>query len=267
MPEKNEAFPNGFEAVVLVVATFLIRVFVTTGLHDVRGLLELDAPQRSALADVIAYGVLMALLMQFKGLSYRRLFHSSTSSAATTLVLLVPPVLMLIPALLIVMGWLQEVLQSIAPLSKWEEAAFSEMASGTLASVVIVCLIAPVVEEMLFRGVILRGFLHRYTRWHAIAASSIVFGVAHMNLYQFVGATLIGLLLGWLYERSKSLIPCIALHMAYNTAVTAAATDTLPSEAGLSLGSVVIGLTALALAIAGAKLLRRLLVAKAVGDT
>jgi hypothetical protein len=44
--------------------------------------------------------------------------------------------------------------------------------------------------------------------------------MAHLNIYQFVAALLLGALSGWLYERSRSLVPCIALHSAYNTALT-----------------------------------------------
>jgi membrane protease YdiL (CAAX protease family) len=41
-----------------------------------------------------------------------------------------------------------------------------------------------------------------------------------MNIYQFVVALVLGVLSGWLYERSRSLIPCIALHVSYNSALT-----------------------------------------------
>lgn len=70
---------------------------------------------------------------------------------------------------------------------------------------------------MLFRGVILRGFLEQYPRPMAIFGSAVLFGAAHLNIYQFVLGVVMGALLGWLYERARSLIPCIALHGVYNT--------------------------------------------------
>jgi len=78
-----------------------------------------------------------------------------------------------------------------------------------------------VLEEMLFRGVILRGFLQHYPPGLAIAGSAIVFGLAHMNLYQFVVAFVIGGLSGWLYARTRSLLPSIVLHACYNGSLTA----------------------------------------------
>jgi membrane protease YdiL (CAAX protease family) len=65
----------------------------------------------------------------------------------------------------------------------------------------------------------LRAFLERYPRGLAISYSALYFGAAHLNIYQFFLAFLLGLLLGWLYERSRSLVPCIVLHGALNTTV------------------------------------------------
>ncbi|WP_245725426.1 CPBP family intramembrane glutamic endopeptidase [Pandoraea oxalativorans] len=81
------------------------------------------------------------------------------------------------------------------------------------------CRFAPVVEEMLFRGIVLRGFLTQYPSGTAIAHSAAVFGLAHLNIYQVVTLPLIGLILGKMYERTRSILPGILLHMAYNTAV------------------------------------------------
>jgi membrane protease YdiL (CAAX protease family) len=82
------------------------------------------------------------------------------------------------------------------------------------------CVAAPVLEEMLFRGVILRGFLRQYSRTFAIVWSAALFGIAHLNLYQMMTALAIGIVAGWLYERCRSLWPCILLHAAYNGFVT-----------------------------------------------
>ena len=71
---------------------------------------------------------------------------------------------------------------------------------------------------MLFRGIILRSFLQQYDRRSAMLGSAVVFGFAHLNSLQFVLAFTMGLVFGWLYERTRSLWPGILLHMAFNTA-------------------------------------------------
>ncbi|WP_343038608.1 CPBP family intramembrane glutamic endopeptidase [Pandoraea morbifera] len=88
-----------------------------------------------------------------------------------------------------------------------------------LGAFAMVCLIAPFVEEMLYRGIILRSFLRQYPAGTAIAHSAAVFGLAHLNVYQFVVALIIGLIIGKMYERTRSLVPGILLHMFYNTSV------------------------------------------------
>ncbi len=217
---QNDNFPNGFQAFLLVVALFLSEVLMGAVLTDMQGILQLGVPELAALIVVLANGLIFMFVMHFKGLTYRDLFHSSKGSARATLFLLVPPVLMLIPALVLLMSVLQDVLVKIAPMSSWEEARFNQMMSGGPGALVTVCLLAPVLEEMLFRGIILRSFLSQYTRWQAILGSALLFGFAHLNIYQFVVGLLAGALLGWLYERTRSLIPCIALHAAYNTGIT-----------------------------------------------
>jgi hypothetical protein len=97
---------------------------------------------------------------------------------------------------------------------------FAEQMAPGIVPVLFACVVAPVLEEMLFREVILRGFLRRYSRTFAILWSAALFGIAHLNLYQMATALTIGIVGGWLYERCRSLWPCILLHASYNAFVT-----------------------------------------------
>ena len=79
-------------------------------------------------------------------------------------------------------------------------------------------LLAPLAEELVFRGAILRSLL-RWTKqpWMAIAISAIFFAVAHLNPAQLPHAFLVGLLLGWMYYRTDSIVPCVVYHWVNNT--------------------------------------------------
>jgi len=77
---------------------------------------------------------------------------------------------------------------------------------------------APVFEELIMRGIVLDGFLKRYSPAKSILISALIFGVFHLNPWQAVGAFCIGLLFGWLYWKTKSLLLCILLHAANNGA-------------------------------------------------
>ena len=85
---------------------------------------------------------------------------------------------------------------------------------------VAVGILAPLAEEIVFRGAILRTLLDMMSKknhWVAIMISAAIFGVAHGNMAQFVNALLMGLILGWMCYRTKSLVPGILLHWVNNT--------------------------------------------------
>jgi uncharacterized protein len=245
-------FPSAGQAVLVLLALFLAEFVAGAALHDAGGPLGLTDGERDALVLLLGNAVVFSVLVQTCGLSYRELFHAAPSSLASTALLLVPPVLMLVPALVLTLAQAVDWLVIWFPLSRWEIALFERMGADTLPALVATCVLAPVLEEMLFRGVFLRAFLARYRRLPAIVAQAVLFGLAHLNLYQFVVGLVLGLLAGWLYERARSLVPCIALHAAYNGALHA-----LPEDGpAVRLGAWV---SALAAAALGALLLQVLL--------
>ena len=90
---------------------------------------------------------------------------------------------------------------------------------NTTGGYAVICLLAPIAEEMVFRGAALRTLLEWQPRrrWLMIFLSTLLFAVAHMNPAQFLHPLLIGLLLGWMYERTGSILPGIIYHWANNT--------------------------------------------------
>ena len=82
----------------------------------------------------------------------------------------------------------------------------------------VVGLLAPLAEEMVFRGAILRSLLRwKQNPWVGIAISALLFAVIHMNPAQMPHAFLIGLLLGWMYWRTDSIVPGVVYHWVNNT--------------------------------------------------
>jgi len=214
---KGAAFPSAVQAVLLFVALFLSELVMGAALQDANRWLWLNGMQLGVLSTVLGNGCVFAVVMHYQQLTCRQLFHQSPIPVRITLMLVVRPVLLLVPALMVTVIAALSLLVLVAPLSPWEESLFSRMADGSVAATLAVCVVAPLLEEMLFRGIVLRGFLQRYARWHAIVASAVLFGAAHLNIYQFFVGLVLGTVLGWLYELTRSLIPCIALHAACNT--------------------------------------------------
>jgi membrane protease YdiL (CAAX protease family) len=260
LPEKNANFPSGVEALFLFLALFVVEYVLGLALFDARGVLGLSPSQLMVMVMLLGNGVLLSGILHFKGLGYRGLLHPTATSPWAMAVFLVPLVCLLVPGLMLCLQALVEQITVWLPMSPAEEAMFARMDGLDLASALAVCVVAPVVEEMLFRGVVLRSFLLQYDRRAAIWGSALLFGVAHLNLYQFVVALGMGLVLGWLYERSRSLIPCIALHAAYNTSAVLLGLQMSESrETSVAWVPVSVWAGALGAAMLGTLLLRHLL--------
>lgn len=93
-----------------------------------------------------------------------------------------------------------------------------QMVSDPATLVVMAVLMAPLFEEIIFRGIILKGLLNDKVRPKtAILISSVLFGLVHGNPWQFVGAVMLGSVIGLVYYKTKSLLLPILLH-AFNNA-------------------------------------------------
>lgn len=113
--------------------------------------------------------------------------------------------------------WILEQMQYAMPKSQVE---LFEKIMGVPLGYLAVGVFATLVEELVFRGAILRlllGLFGRRLHWVAIAVSAALFGLMHGNLPQFTHAFLIGLLLGWMYYRTGSILPGVVFHWVNNT--------------------------------------------------
>ncbi len=79
-----------------------------------------------------------------------------------------------------------------------------------------VCIAGPIIEEVLFRGIVLES-VKMYNERFAIVFSAFIFGLMHGNITQAVNGFLAGLILGTLYVRSGSLVPSSVMHILMNT--------------------------------------------------
>jgi len=231
MNERHATFPSAPEAFFLVLCFWAISYLMSIALYDARHWLGIDDGfSLGTIAMVLANGIIFSALMEWKKLSYKDLFNSSHATTATTVAVLVPLVILATPLLLLVMGQVDNLLQAQFPMNASVKEQFRQMNEIRLPQIVAICVLAPVLEEMLFRGIILRSFLQQYDRDYAILGSAVVFGFAHGNIYQLVDAAVFGVFAGWLYERTRSLIPGIALHAAANTGSTLWAAYASPSS-------------------------------------
>ena len=118
--------------------------------------------------------------------------------------------------LIVVKSELGHALQFFCPIPASFLVQHEQLLSSALFSPLALVLAGPVMEELLFRGVILRRLQASGTAPRAVVLSSLLFGAIHLNPWQFLGAFSGGLLLGWIYVRTRSLWLCIAGHALNN---------------------------------------------------
>jgi membrane protease YdiL (CAAX protease family) len=106
---------------------------------------------------------------------------------------------------------------SLIPIPEFVKQAFLSMSDdhGVYPFITLV-IAAPILEELIFRGIILDGFLKIYSPSKSIILSSILFGLVHLNPWQFLSGLFIGVFMGWIYYRTNSLWLTIIIHASLN---------------------------------------------------
>ena len=159
------------------------------------------------LAQVLSTAAMGILLLVGKYVPLERKTWSYCSS---------PKVLIAAVVFILAWGLWTNYLSELDDLPNSMQETFEMMMRHPLGIIAIV-IMAPIVEELLFRGAI-EGYLLR--KWKhpagAIVFSSLVFGLVHGNWVQAPFAFVIGLALGWMYYRTGSLLPGILMHFVNN---------------------------------------------------
>jgi hypothetical protein len=76
---------------------------------------------------------------------------------------------------------------------------------------------APFFEELIFRGFLLPSLTRYLPVWGAIVVSSLIFALAHMNLSEVLPLATLGIVLGFVYTRSRNLLSSMLLHSLWNS--------------------------------------------------
>lgn len=93
---------------------------------------------------------------------------------------------------------------------------------GAVGLLAVAALLPGVVEELLFRGVVLRGLRCRLGPAAAIIITALLFAALHLSPWRFLPQLLMGCLMGWLALRHHSVWPAVAAHAVHNGLVLAA---------------------------------------------
>ncbi|MCL5073301.1 MAG: CPBP family intramembrane metalloprotease [Actinobacteria bacterium] len=102
-----------------------------------------------------------------------------------------------------------------APPSKIDELVANRNISSNIL-IIVTAVVAPFCEEIYFRGFLYPAFKKSFGVLAALFLSSFLFSLAHLELYSFIPIMIIGWLLAYIYEKTKSIFTVIFLHSVYN---------------------------------------------------
>lgn len=107
----------------------------------------------------------------------------------------------------------------------WTESGFMDelvLTRSPIWMILSVAVVAPIFEEMIFRGFVYGGFERSLGAWPAVLLSSLLFTVLHgqYNVYELTQIFVLGMVLGWARLRTQSLFTPIVMHAANNALAT-----------------------------------------------
>ena len=102
------------------------------------------------------------------------------------------------------------------PVSPWEQSLLSNDLVSICFYVAVVSLVAPVWEEMIFRGFLLPSFTRYFRMDVSVLLSSLIFALAHFSMERLIPLTFLGMLMCVVFARSKNILAPIILHSLWN---------------------------------------------------
>lgn len=111
----------------------------------------------------------------------------------------------------------EDALSLWSPLPVWPEVSFTAVSTDSFYAIVGTVMISALMEEVLFRGIIMEALLHRYSDSIALLQSTLLFTLAHPDPAQMPGAFLLGLFTGYFYLRTRELSSCFIIHTVLNS--------------------------------------------------
>lgn len=213
-PQPNDRFPGFWQAIgllgILIGLTIVISLplglaQVMTGFKSIIGLIIGQIITAAIFVVIYIYGI-KRIKRPFK-------IIFPFGKIQTTLVI---PILITMVGATILLSEIDNFVRLFIPMPEFFKSLFSNLFENRWFFLIGGVIVAPITEEMFCRGLVLRGFLFRYSKLKAIILSAFIFGLAHMNPWQFISAFLLGLIFAWWFIQTGSLITTMLAHAFAN---------------------------------------------------
>ncbi|WP_053957336.1 CPBP family intramembrane glutamic endopeptidase [Inediibacterium massiliense] len=216
--DKPKYFPHIGESIKLLLMYTLVFGFILEiGFIFLSNFFNIPPhdPLRDSLLSIIQLVLLIVWINRKNQVTFHEIFYLEQ-----TFVSYIVPMIFIVLGLGIVLSEFDNLLRTILPMNNFWLNIFHGIHNtdhGLWKTMIRVAFVAPIVEELLFRGIILKGFTKHYSIKKSIMVSALLFGLMHMNPWQFLGAFIWGIVAGWWFIKTRSIIPCILGHALNNS--------------------------------------------------
>ena len=211
--KEDNCYPGIRQAIWLLVLIVLLTIVLSIIVAIIGEIVNVPLAEHPAILGVIsliAFGIILMRGLKKTKAPFKKVFPLSTIQIS-----LLFPMSLTVIGMGILLSEIDNLFRIVLPMPQWLAEFFMDLFRHW-SSIIPLVIVAPLTEELLFRGLILRGFLGRYTVRKAVIASAILFGLFHFNPWQFLGAAILGVLFAWWFVQTGSLLPCLFGHALHN---------------------------------------------------
>jgi len=221
---ENKIYPTIKNAILLCL--LLIGIQVGLSLLIIVFQVIFDVPDASPImgvlyifVSIISFGVVILIGYKKSKRKFNEIFKFNTLSPFLWLATIIFSF-----GMIIVISELDNLLNFILPMPDFFRNMFETLAADKflVISLIYMGIIPALFEELFFRGLILDGLNNNYSKRKAIIISALLFGVIHLNPWQFLTGFIIGLITAWICIQTKSILLCIYIHLFNNIVYTLA---------------------------------------------
>lgn len=215
--DSSKPYPNLPQAFGLLGIVILLLALLSVPIQLIGESFQLSLAQQPlvlAIANTLAIGLTLLWGTRRAEASWQEIFPLAPMNASLLL-----PMTLTIIGMNILLSECDNILRLVLPVPVWLAELFKglfDSSNSLWSSILALVIVAPVTEEFLFRGLILRGLLGNFTVRNAIIFSALLFALLHMNPWQFISAAIAGILFGWWLVETRSLLPCLYGHALHN---------------------------------------------------
>jgi membrane protease YdiL (CAAX protease family) len=214
---QAKSYPTILDAVHLIVLYIFIQSIVDFPLAMLdyyKGTAYLSNPVKKILLGVGSTLFIFYFAWRKAGVPIKELFPTKKFNG-----LIVIPLLVFLWAAHHIIGEINFQLDKLLPPPAWFIELFTRIFEndyGIYGAILKIVIIAPVIEELIFRGIIMHGLMRNYSGFTAVWVSALMFALFHLNPWQFAATFILGILLGILMLRTRNIYLCIIGHAINN---------------------------------------------------